>query len=221
MNLSRFGYAWGCGSGAISVPSSMDTFQKSKISYPRRARSINGRNFFAVYYDHHVAGVISVLGGFSGPAAIVRRVIFICVNSLQGIFRPWLDPHVLQKLIGRIFPAVTNFDAPSPVMGKFFIGRPVTASLGRVICLQLRRRLAPARMSMRNTALSDETSTVASAAFCRPILHSVGRRAHLLSALTFKKPQPPATFRREPANYSQFAVGMRPNLSSNFHGNML
>lgn len=66
-------------------------------------------------------GTIAGLGFDCGPMAVVQGVIAIVVDTVNRVKYRWLWPHVSQKVLKAVKPAVADFDPPSPISGVFMI----------------------------------------------------------------------------------------------------
>jgi hypothetical protein len=73
--------------------------------------------------------LIPALFRCSGPSAIVRPVVSIHVDAIDGVFVSRATPHVLEESFVGISPAVTNLDASAAVVAKADMARVVASRL--------------------------------------------------------------------------------------------
>lgn len=117
--------------GSLSVPTSEDSrFQRvstaSDMSFP-----FSDGATFAVHNQHMI--LPSVVGLFArrGPSAIVRLVIAVVVDAIDGVAR-WAQSHIRVEISERIAPPIADRNASFPVSIKFRIVRVETTPLQRM-----------------------------------------------------------------------------------------
>ena len=102
------------------------------LSINPKARSpVSDAKGFATYRDMPSSGPIAGLSFNRGPMAVGRLIVTIVVNSVNRVKRGWLTPHVRQKGLEIVNPAVTNLDTAPAISRVFRIGGVEAAPLER------------------------------------------------------------------------------------------
>jgi hypothetical protein len=72
--------------------------------------------------DVRCVALIPVLCSPVCPSTILRFIVSVVINAINGVFRGWLKPHIIQKVSETIYPSVTDLDAASAIVNISVVG---------------------------------------------------------------------------------------------------
>lgn len=103
--------------GAFNVPVGLVKSRPKSVSGYANVFSPLRKSFFSAFeFNKNIVSAVATLLFVSSPFAILRSVVTAVVNTLNRHVFIWFRPEIAVKVLERIDPSVTNFDASASVV---------------------------------------------------------------------------------------------------------
>lgn len=167
--------------------------------HTRSACPLTNRHGSVVVRDVTTVGAVIALFSNGRPSAIVRRVIAVVVNAVDGMFRGWARSHVLIEGIKGIAPTLTNLNAPAAIARVSIYCRIVAAIQHRIP----RRVFRLPSIAVNQCVFVVQLQAAATAGVLR--FQIIGANGHDATALTFTNPM--GARANVPASRNRMTIG--------------
>lgn len=119
------------GEASLNRPSTLKSFADGSLVNPCASAPFGERQSFTFPFNALIIASVKLLNGLSGPPAIIRGVITIVVDAINGMAHGWTRSHVSVEHGERVTPTLTDGNA-SPSVAMEVLSGWARASLDHV-----------------------------------------------------------------------------------------
>lgn len=170
------------------LPLFRDASKQGAIPALGESRESRQRHAFALVFHHHGIALVVGLLKRCRPSAIIRFVMAVCIDALNGRVREWVRSHVIDEGCKGATPFVAYADATSAIVLVVATGLSIAATLHVLPRVPLSADTASIRAAVLRASSDNCCAHAAAAAPAFTQLQIAARDRFHLSAITAAQP---------------------------------